>query len=699
MNRAGPPKPVRVLQIGAGGFGRHHLAIWSKLSIAGEVALAGVVVKSEESRMLLAAESAVPVFTSLDEVDFSAIDAVDIVTPAATHASLVRRCLPHADVLVEKPLALSPEEAVAVADLGKRHGRRLMVGHTYRFHPVVDALRALVSEIGLPPTVVYGALLNPAREVPSDPDPTLELLHWFDVLDLLFEQQPEIVWSMRAASTAQVSLRYPGPFNVNFRLGWAGEERVRTLDFIFPGRSIQCDFIDSSIILDEGGGMRKLLFPQDTALEATLRGFVQAITANKHVPVDAETGARIVAIADAARPRPRRSKPRVAVIGGGIFGATCAAELGSFCDVTLFERHGDLLTEASNLNQWRYHHGFHYPRSVEMIREIKECRTEFESVYGGAVEEGVVSYYATAKSARIITRDRYLHVCSSMGLEFEQASPPAGVLDETRVSVCLATCESVFRTSKLREVVHSRIATRPDVRLVFHAEVVEGRLLPDGRKRLVFVENGRREIDDFDYVINATYANRNMLSAWFGFPLQPLRFDLLELLVVELPLPKLSMTVLDGPFTSLVSMGEPGRFSLSHIQQSVLMSATPPNGLPPDWRPPVSNRANLLRHASQYMPILSEARVIDSRFGTRTVHAHAEDIDGRPTVVTDHGFGCWSILGGKVNTSVSNARQIAGVIAAQHGVADDILSDAARTEVATEGEDWRDRIPMGARRR
>ena len=35
-----------------------------------------------------------------------------------------------------------------------------------------------------------------------------------------------------------------------------------------------------------------------------------------------------------------------AVIGGGIFGATCAAELGEFCDVTLIERHDELLGEA-----------------------------------------------------------------------------------------------------------------------------------------------------------------------------------------------------------------------------------------------------------------------------------------------------------------------------------------------------------------
>ena len=79
----------------------------------------------------------------------------------------------------------------------------------------------------------------------------------------------------------------------------------------------------------------------------------------------------------------------------------------------------------------------------------------------------------------------------------------------------------------------------------------------------------------FDYVVNATYANRNLLAKLFGFPVKPLRFDLLELLLLEIPLPKMSVTILDGPFTSLVSMGEDNLFTLSHIQHSVLATETP----------------------------------------------------------------------------------------------------------------------------
>jgi hypothetical protein len=160
----------------------------------------------------------------------------------------------------------------------------------------------------------------------------------------------------------------------------------------------------------------------------------------------------------------------------------------------------------------------------------------------------------------------------------------------------------------------------------------------------------------------------------------------------------MSVTVLDGPFTSLVSMGEDNLFTLSHIQQSVLSTETPSDGLPPVWNEVTSNRLNLMRYAQRYLPVLRGARYVDSRYGTRTVHALPEDVDGRPTVVVDHGFGCWSILGGKVNTSVSNARQIAGQIAKQHDILrpDRVVVPGG---ISDDGEEWRDRSPVGARRR
>ena len=141
-----------------------------------------------------------------------------------------------------------------------------------------------------------------------------------------------------------------------------------------------------------------------------------------------------------------------------------------------------------------------------------------------------------------------------------------------------------------------------------------------------------------------------------------------------------------------------GRFGREHIQHSLIAAATPADGMPPAWTDWPSNRENMTAHARRYLPALRDARVLGSRYGTRVVASRPQDADGRPTVVVDHGFGCWSVLGGKVNTSVANARQIAAEIARQQGI-DHALLPGNDARIASDGELLRDRSPSGARRR
>lgn len=69
------------------------------------------------------------------------VGAAIVTSPTETHAevavSLLERGL---DVLVEKPLAATVEDAKAVVAAAERHGRILMVGHVERFNPAVMEL-------------------------------------------------------------------------------------------------------------------------------------------------------------------------------------------------------------------------------------------------------------------------------------------------------------------------------------------------------------------------------------------------------------------------------------------------------------------------------------------------------------------------------------------------------------------------------
>lgn len=75
------------------------------------------------------------------------VDAVILATPASTHANLARKTLKagkHA--LVEKPLAESIADGLALVDLATRTGLTLMVGHTFLYAEPVAHLRGWIEK-------------------------------------------------------------------------------------------------------------------------------------------------------------------------------------------------------------------------------------------------------------------------------------------------------------------------------------------------------------------------------------------------------------------------------------------------------------------------------------------------------------------------------------------------------------------------
>lgn len=75
------------------------------------------------------------------------VQAVVIATPAPTHASLVMQVLAAGkDVFVEKPLALTLEDALAIQAAARKSNRILMVGHLLEYHPALIKFRTLVAE-------------------------------------------------------------------------------------------------------------------------------------------------------------------------------------------------------------------------------------------------------------------------------------------------------------------------------------------------------------------------------------------------------------------------------------------------------------------------------------------------------------------------------------------------------------------------
>ena len=71
----------------------------------------------------------------------------------------------------------------------------------------------------------------------------------------------------------------------------------------------------------------------------------------------------------------KAKKKTICIIGAGFYGCFIAKKISENfknVEIEVFEKNNSLITEAGKNNQYRLHLGFHYPRSVQTIKQTQE---------------------------------------------------------------------------------------------------------------------------------------------------------------------------------------------------------------------------------------------------------------------------------------------------------------------------------------
>jgi predicted dehydrogenase len=170
---------VRIGVVGAGSLGFHHVRILRDLPGA---RLIGFYERSPERAGTVSAELGVPAMRSLDEL-LDAIDAVTIVVPTPAHHAVGKAALERGKhVLIEKPIAVSLEEADELLQLGRRAGVIIQTGHVERFNRAIRAALPYVRS----PRFVESNRLAPFNPRGSDVAVVLDLMiHDIDLVRTL----------------------------------------------------------------------------------------------------------------------------------------------------------------------------------------------------------------------------------------------------------------------------------------------------------------------------------------------------------------------------------------------------------------------------------------------------------------------------------------------------------------------------------
>ena len=101
--------------------------------------------------------------------------------------------------------------------------------------------------------------------------------------------------------------------------------------------------------------------------------------------------------------------PKVLVVGGGIFGTTASVALAtSGFNVTLHEELDHVIMAASDINQYRLHRGYHYPRSKSTAQECLDGLKSFKRKYGASVvNDDINHFYAISSRDSLVSSEDY----------------------------------------------------------------------------------------------------------------------------------------------------------------------------------------------------------------------------------------------------------------------------------------------------
>ncbi|MGE5892715.1 MAG: Gfo/Idh/MocA family oxidoreductase [bacterium] len=175
---------VKVGVIGVGYLGQHHARIYSQLDTA---TLVGIFDADAGRAGEIASQHGCTAYDALDSLIRDA-DALSIAAPTPLHFDIAMKCLHHGkDVLVEKPITVTLQEADTLINEAARRNCILQVGHLERFNPAVLRAEGLLTH----PVFFEAERISPFLERAAGMDITLDLMiHDIDIILSLANSKP-----------------------------------------------------------------------------------------------------------------------------------------------------------------------------------------------------------------------------------------------------------------------------------------------------------------------------------------------------------------------------------------------------------------------------------------------------------------------------------------------------------------------------
>lgn len=358
------------------------------------------------------------------------------------------------------------------------------------------------------------------------------------------------------------------------------------------------------------------------------------------------------------------------IIGAGLYGLYAAL----FCctkgqKVIVLECEDAAFKRATFINQARVHQGYHYPRSISTALKSAGYFERFNRDYAFCINKEFEQIYATSTEYSWSNGKQFKDFCRAANIPCEELNPN-NFFKSNMCDGAFRTREYTYDAMILREYLLEELKKYTSNVEIQYSVKISG-IDKDADRYIINTEGGAKYSSG--YILNATYAGTNQILDMLGFEKFKIKYELCEIILCDVndKLKGLGITVMDGPFFSIMPFGKTGYHSLTSVtftphttsyeELPAFSCQERSDGYCTKYR--LGNCNNCLARpltAFPYMDHLARKYMRNeytfsydnSLFSMKPILMSSELDDSRPTVVRKYSDGPTfvSVLSGKINT-------------------------------------------------
>ncbi|SIS01920.1 Gfo/Idh/MocA family protein [Natronorubrum thiooxidans] len=245
MNRTPSSRTIQAGVIGVGSMGENHARVYRDVPT---VDLAGVTDHDDDVARQVADEydtEPVTFETLLDRCDV-----VTVAVPTRAHYEVVSNCLEAGvHTLVEKPIAETVDQGRRLADLARKNGLVLQVGHIERFNPAVRTVTELIDDLEV--ISLEAERLGPPIDRTAPGNVVFDLMvHDVDIVDSMLDAQLDSVTAMGTddGQYATATIQYDDVV-ASLTASRVTQKKVRKLTVTARDCLVEVDYLQQSVLI------------------------------------------------------------------------------------------------------------------------------------------------------------------------------------------------------------------------------------------------------------------------------------------------------------------------------------------------------------------------------------------------------------------------------------------------------------------